>query len=38
MTPAAQAEAYYTQQERERIAKAKAARCIESAVLRGHGS
>lgn len=29
MTPAAQAEAYYTQQERECIAKAKAARCIE---------
>lgn len=34
MTPAAQAEAYYTQQERERIAKAKAARCIECGFAR----
>lgn len=29
MTPAAQAEAYYTEEERERISRAKELRCIE---------
>lgn len=34
MTPAAKAEAYYTQRERNSIAKAKAARCIECGFAR----